>query len=33
MQITSIPADADGPRDAASRSIDHMVTHTELDTD
>jgi len=28
---TSISADADGPHDAASRPVDHIALHTQLD--
>jgi len=31
VEQKSISADADGPRDAASRPIDHSVLHTVLD--
>jgi len=31
IRTASIPADADRPRDAASRAIDRRVVYTELD--
>jgi len=33
LLLTSISADADGPRDAASRPIDHIALHTMTELD